>query len=66
MASAYLGNKTWNLAVLAWIDASNVCPNEISGEFPPEYYLTGIHPNVGRFRFSCDQPVASVILKPQQ
>jgi hypothetical protein len=28
----YLSNKTWNLGVFAWIDASNVCPNETSGD----------------------------------
>ena len=31
--------------------ASNVCPNETSGEYSPEYYLTSIHPNLSRFRF---------------
>jgi hypothetical protein len=35
----FLGNKTWNLAVFAWSDASNVCPNETSGEYSPEYFL---------------------------
>ena len=58
----YLSNRTWNLAVLAWIDASNVCPNETSGEYSPEYYLTNIHPNLSRFRFYYGQPVVSVIL----
>jgi hypothetical protein len=58
----FLGNKT----VLAWIDASNVCPNETSGEYSPEYFLTGIHPNLSRFRFYYGQPVVSVILKQQQ
>jgi hypothetical protein len=62
----FLGNKTWNLSVLAWIDASNVCPNETTGEYSPEYFLTGIHPNLSRFRFYSGQPVVSVILKQQQ
>jgi hypothetical protein len=62
----YLSNKTWNLAVLAWIDASNVCPNETSGDYSPEYHLTKVHPNLSRFRFYYGQPVVSVILKKQQ
>lgn len=57
----------WNLAVLSYLEADAVCPNSVSGQYSPEFHLTGHHPDIGnRFRFYFGEPVVSVILKQQK
>jgi hypothetical protein len=57
----YLPNTVWSLALLEFVEACNVCPNSVSGEY--SYHLTGRHPVASdRFRFRFGQPVVSVIL----
>jgi hypothetical protein len=59
----HLPNTVWSLALLEFIDASNACPNAVSGEYSRWYHLTGRHPVISeRFRFRFGQPVVSVIL----
>jgi hypothetical protein len=33
----------WNFALLQFLDASNSCPNPVSGEYSPIFHLTGKH-----------------------
>jgi hypothetical protein len=48
----YLPNSLWNLALLEFLDASNSCPNAVSGEYSPIFHLTRKHPLVlERFKF---------------
>jgi hypothetical protein len=63
----YIGNTVWNLAVLEFLGACNVCPNVVSGQYSPWFYLTGKHPLIlKRFKFRFGQPVVSVILQQQK
>jgi hypothetical protein len=61
-----LGDEFWGLALSMFVQARNVCPNKISGEFSPWYFMTGKHPDVPRrFKFYFGEPVVSVILRAQ-
>ena len=63
----HLGNKMWPTALLAFLMASNCCPNKLSGEYSPYYWVTGKHPDIMRwFKFYWGQPVVSVVLRQQQ
>lgn len=66
-AQQLLPRYYWNMAELSYLQAVNVCPNSQSGQYSPEFYLTGHHPNISsRFKFYFGEPVVSVILKAQQ
>jgi hypothetical protein len=58
----FLGNKLWNMALFAFVDVANVCPNAVSGEYSPEYHLTGRHIE-RRFKFTWGKPVVSLVLR---
>jgi hypothetical protein len=58
----HLPNTVWSLELLEFIDATNACPNTVSGEYSPWYDLTGRHPVISeRFRFRFGQPESSCI-----
>lgn len=57
----------WNIAVLSYLQADTACPNSNSGDYSPEFYLTGHHPDISsRFKFYFGQPVVCMILKAQK
>ena len=63
----HMRENYWNIALLAYLAADTACPNSVSGEFSPEFHLTGRHPDLAkRFQFKFGQPVVSVILKDQK
>ena len=53
----FLGRDSWAKAVIFMGTTSNALPNTLSGEYSPEYHLTGVHPDISRFRFKFGQPV---------
>jgi hypothetical protein len=64
VTAVFLSHHFWSLALLAFLNASNCTPNTQSGDYSPEYHLTGRHPDISkRFKFAFGQPVASVVLK---
>lgn len=59
----HLGNTAWPLALLAFIAASNCCPNSSSGTYSPEFCVTGHHPDISnRFPFPWGETVVSVVV----
>lgn len=62
-----LSASFWGLALIAYISASNACPNTLSGDYSPWYEVTHRHPDINkRFKFYFGQPIVSVILKQQK
>lgn len=60
LAQRFLDNSFWGMALLAWVRAWNCRPNEASGEYSPEFALTGRHPCVDtQFRIPFGTAVAS-------
>ena len=52
LSQRFLDNTFWGMALLAWVRGWNCRPNAISGEFSPEFALTGHHPDVSvQFRY---------------
>jgi hypothetical protein len=52
------------MALFAFVDVANVCSNAVSGEYSPEYHLTGRHPDIERrFKFTWGEPVVSLVLR---
>jgi hypothetical protein len=60
----FLSNIFWHLALIAFIHASNCCPNTLSDDYSPWYHITHKHPNIPKwFKFYFGQPVVSVVLR---
>lgn len=60
LSQRFLDNTFWGMALLAWVRAWNCRPNESSGQYSPEYALTGHHPDVMvQFRYPFGACVAS-------
>ena len=56
----FLDNTFWGMALLAWVRGWNFRPNATSGEFSPEFALTGHHPDVStQFRYKFGSVVSS-------
>ena len=67
VTAVFLSNHFWALALLGFVNACNAVPNTQSGEYTPEYHVTGRHPDLHRrFKFAFGQPVASIILNQEK
>jgi hypothetical protein len=60
LSQRFLDNTFWGMALLAWVRAWNCRPNESSGQYSPEFTLTGHHPDVAvQFRYPFGACVSS-------